>query len=162
MLLLNVASIDPGSTTGIAVAEVIVEEKEIIMNHKVLDSFKDIRDIFMLLDRHRPDTVFMERRAENGSRQGIQAYERISNGLLVLGYEQAPGGKRKEIGKGLKGLILISPGAWKPYMQTLTSSFDFSLGSWAPDTQHEKDALALLHYGLLFNVQPIRKVVRYG
>jgi hypothetical protein len=158
---LNIASIDPGSTTGIAIANVLIEEKEMVFRHRALDSLQDVRDVYRLIEMHRPDTVFMERRAENGSRSGIQSYERITNGLIVLGYTQAPGGRRKEIGAGLKGLILISPGIWKPYMQVVTTASDFSAGSWVPHTQHEEDALALLHYGMLFNVQPIRKVVRY-
>ena len=144
------AGIDPGGTTGLAIARVLITEKELCLKQLELLSLKKPDAVFALIDKYLPSSIIMERRANNSSStEGVQPYEVILATLQKMRYNV--------VKKGFKlvpdGITLINPGVWKPFMEAQ----DVDRGHWLPSSPHERDALNLLHYGLKIN-SPRKKV----
>jgi hypothetical protein len=150
---LHVAAIDPGVTTGLAIAHLVITDAEVVIKRQALLSTTNPLSVVSLVCSQGCDSVILEKRPANASQEGTENYEKIFNQLILsdkyyraVGFWLIP-----------EGICQILPGLWKPYMKTLKG---LDLGSWEPTTQHEQDALALLYYVTKLN--HMSKDVQYG
>ena len=146
------AGIDPGGTTGLAIAKALVTDKQVSLREVNLGSWKEPSQVLELIFLEHVQSIIMEKRAQHPhSHAGLSPYEQIKFGLEELGYKPNPKGFQLNP----MGIVLITPGIWKPVMEQLNVDY----GSWIPTTPHEWDALKILHYGLRIN--SLRKMVMY-
>ena len=139
----RIGSLDPGQTTGLAIADVHVTPEKVILVQVKLGSYPNAHGAAREIIRRDCSSVVIERMPENASLLGREPYEAAVSMLAIELFEI-----QKSFVFQTGALILISPGLWKPVMkaQHITEH-----GSWEPRTQHEKDALALLHYVVKLN-----------
>ncbi|KKL59410.1 hypothetical protein LCGC14_2215620 [marine sediment metagenome] len=113
----TVLAIDMGETTGIALYDVVARQLR-------CDSTEDPESIVPLIFLVKPHSVILERFPENRT---VSHEVEIAYGTLS------------------KTSILISPGAWKPFMKSRKRYFP------QVTCTHEKDAVNMLRYYLLTN-----------
>ena len=137
-------AIDPGTTTGMFIADVHVMKSTCAIVPLTLVSEPDTNRVYQLLGQFQPWAVVMEDTAIAPSREGLAPWEIIWNGLIQLGFHRIKGIKFRLVPRGIS---LISPGVWKPVMKTQSINW----GDIHPNSQHEKDAVMLMHYWLRVN-----------
>ena len=132
---MRIASIDPGFNTGVAIA--ILHDKESIKLEKyLLGTFTNEPDaVVKLVLTSRSTICLMERKPRNAANSKTVPNEKIKAAL------------------GNLKIVEIGPGLWKPFMYSRLAKLE----PWAPETQHEKDAMAILFY-FLQTQNPKRKV----
>lgn len=139
----RIGSLDPGQTTGLAIADVHVTPDKVTLVKFKLGSYPNAHGAARQIIRSDCHSVVIERMPENASMLGREPYEAAVSMLTMELFQIS---KYFIFSPG--ALILVTPGLWKPVMkaQHITEH-----GSWEPHTQHEKDALALLHYVVKLN-----------
>jgi|WetSurMetagenome_2_1015567.scaffolds.fasta_scaffold406841_2 hypothetical protein len=143
MITFTAAGVDPGGTTGIVMVQVSVRDESLSVKELALQSLREARDVILLAHRHKPKIAFVEKRATySSSLAGIRPYEAILAGLSTLGYLPV---RDFDITNRRNQVMLYSPAIWKPFMKMR----DVDFRNMHPTTDHEKDAMELLHYGLM-------------
>lgn len=140
------AGIDPGGSTGLAIAKVTFDFQTvgIYLQQVVCNTFKSPAAVCETIRVAKVEYVFMEKRAKHPhSKEGLEPYQQILFGLETMGFHRTPTPRVET-----QGITLITPGLWKPFMEKITPP---DRRTWQIDTQHEKDAVNLLHYGLQVN-----------
>ena len=113
----NVLAIDLGETTGIALYDVVARQLR-------CDSTKNPADVVPLILLIKPHSVILERFPDNRT---VSTEVELAYGTLS------------------KTSVLVSPGAWKPFMKVRKRYFP------QVTCKHEKDAVNMLRYYLLIN-----------
>jgi hypothetical protein len=136
---MRISSIDPGWNTGVAIAVVhdsistltVTLEKYLLCT--LVDEPKAVAELVLA---SRSKICVMEQKPRNAADS-----KTVPNTLL----------------KSLLGdltVLEIAPGIWKPVMRSRLAELEL----WSPETQHEKDAMAMLYYFCLIKY-PGRKVL---
>lgn len=150
-----IASIDPGKTIGIAIAEVQETVQQVRLVRKYLGSTNDAYEVLSLISINGCDHVVMERRPDNASASNIVVvvYDELLLGLTRGGYKEQ---QHFRIVDSQKSVFTITPGMWKPVMHGKL----IGGGVWRIADVHQHDALALLHYFVKLN--HMKQEVCYG
>jgi hypothetical protein len=150
------AGIDPGGATGLAVAKVHLMDKVIYPNKLALTSVGTPSEALAYVTGYNALFVVVEQRASSpSSSEGLKPYETILDGLHDIGFEVGKPPRRFNFVPGC--VLLINPGIWKPFMKKHPQ---IGYSHWKPQSQHEKDALDLLHYSLMINYP--KRTVHYA
>lgn len=148
---MKIAAIDPGVTTGYAIAKLHEQLKTISLERIEFDETTQWDKVLHCILRHGCYGIVMEKRPQNASREGTENYEALLNGLLSTGYKRS-----HTFIFSSSGIVLVTPGHWKPVMKA-QKIMDF--GSWEALSDHMRDALAMLHYVVKLNF--MSKEVQY-
>lgn len=140
---IRVASLDPGQTTGLAIADVHVTLDKVTLLKFELGSYSTPHSAARKVLRSDCSSVVIENMPVNASLAGRVPFDNIISMLTMKIYVP-----QKSFMFQPGSLLLITPGLWKPVMK---AQHIIELGSWEPKTQHEKDALNLLHYAVKLN-----------
>jgi len=140
---IRVAGVDPGQTTGLAIADVHVAEDRVDLLLFELGSYSTPHSASRKIIKSDCSSVVVENMPVNASLAGRVPFDNI---VSVLSMDLFQVQKHFMFQTG--SLCFITPGLWKPVMkaQHVTDH-----GSWEPVNQHEKDALGLLHYAVQLN-----------
>lgn len=150
---MRIASIDYGLHTGIAIADRIEKNGNIVLEKYMIATFEDnIKSVLYWVETSRCRSVVLEQRPTAATGVGLTSYEAIFSGLLALGMERGASLYRRNT------LLLITPGNWKPVMK---AHMQTNFGGWEPETDHEKDALQMLYYAIRV-LEPMNIKVSYG
>ena len=126
---MRIASIDPGFNTGLAIA-IMCNEENIILKKYFLGTFTDEPNaVIKLVLASRSQVCVMEAKPHNTPDSKTVPNTKIQVGLGDLSPWE------------------IGPGTWKPFMRSRL----MELEPWAPETQHERDAMAILFYFVQIN-----------
>jgi len=140
---MKIAAIDPGVTTGYAIAWVHEQPKTVSLECVVLRDTPNPLEVIRSITRSRCMSVVLERRPANASREGTEHYELLLNQLIMNGYRDPHHFRFSD-----NSLALVSPGLWKPVIKA-QQIMDY--GSWDIQSDHMRDALGLLHYVIKLN-----------
>ena len=135
---MRIASLDPGFNTGVAIA---------ILKDSISTGWVTLEKYLLCTIIDEPATVANLVLASRSTVCLMEA--KPSN---VSDSKTRPNNKLKFLLGGLT-IIELLPGIWKPVMKTRLAA----LLPWAPETQHEADAMAILYYFCLIKY-PGRKV----
>jgi hypothetical protein len=151
---MRIASIDYGVSVGLAIADIVDYDKTsqtpVWLDHYLLATIvSDTEAVITAVKAARCIGVVLEAKASNGNDKATRSFDELLAGLEKLGFEQG-----RIILEDKYALLTISPGVWKPVMK-YRSTVDYLVWDW--QTQHEKDAMAMLYFAIR-NQTPKQKV----
>jgi len=148
IMAIKIASIDAGVSTGLVIAKVKHQVEYVVLNPKLITTTQETPNgIMSILDNSRIRLVVLERMPDFGDKHGKKFYEAVQNY-----YQDPPKDKRHYSNAVGKVLYQVAPGHWKPFMA-------HRLGLLPEcNSQHEKDALAMLFYFVQVNNQGKRVI----
>jgi hypothetical protein len=133
---MRIASLDPGYNTGVAIA-IVHETEEFVTLEKynLVTLIDEPAAVAELVISSRCKICLMEAKPHNAADS-----KWVPNTLLQ---------------SMLPPVVEIKPGAWKPFMRSRLAELE----SWNPETQHEKDAMAMLYYFVQAHIFNGKKVL---
>ena len=136
---MRISSLDPGFNTGVAIAimkESISTQTVTLEKYLLCTVIDEPATVANLVIASRSWFCLMEAKPRNAEDSAWVP----NNKLKVL--------------LGDHPIHEIGPGIWKPFMRSRLAALEL----WAPETQHERDAIAMLHYYVQTQF-PFRKVL---
>lgn len=150
---LNIASIDPGVTTGLVIA--LINPRVDTVSVKPL-WIEDHTSQPMVLSRvltSKCRIVFMEQKPAHPSKEGLDNWEWLMHRMLgSYKYHMAHSSLIQDHTKNQRHLFLIQPSYWKPFMKNRRALLPKNL------PHHAKDAFMMLHYSIQINY-PDKEIV---
>lgn len=143
---MHIASIDPGVTTGLVIAKVIIGTDYVRVSKEVACELYAPSIVLENVFSHACSKVVIERRPHNASKEGTDTYEAIYRTLKLYKFTETLL-SLSPLDKNLKQMYLYGPGQWKPFMRSRRK--DVFPGERF--TSHIADAANLLHYFLVLN-----------
>lgn len=147
-MALKIASIDAGVNTGFVIATVKHQVEYVVLKPELVETIASPGMLSLLdgMDKFRCRIAVLERMPDYGNKEGKTLYEGIQHY-----FQEAP---KKIHYTDTRGKIMyqVAPGHWKPFMAHRMGLLPDS------NTQHEKDALAMLFYFIQVNNQGKRVI----
>jgi len=147
-MALKIASIDAGVNTGLVIATVKQQVEYVVLRPELVETIASpgMATVLDALDKFRCRIAVLERMPDYGNKKGMKLYEGTQN------YFQEAPPKTHYTDTRSKVLYQVAPGHWKPFMA-------HRLGLLPEcNSQHEKDALAMLFYFIQVNNQGKRVI----
>ena len=147
-------SLDPGEQTGLVVDKISHRPESATIAIVEQHTLVSVAEILEIVDAHRCAVGVMETRPRNGTTLGLNVYNKLFHQFLSSKFLASTVPKMNKPSISKPQLILIGPGLWKPFMASRSRNIPVM------KSQHEKDAVMLLHY--LIQINHPGKEVRYG
>ena len=144
---MKIASIDAGVNTGLVICSYIIRVGHVVLRPELVTTCQTSQalEIVDVLDRRKCKRVVLERMPDYGNPHGKQLYQ----GLLQY---YAAGNYDAFVKARMPLAFLVAPSEWKPFMKHRLGLLP------SCETQHEKDALAMLFYFFQVN-HPDKRVL---
>lgn len=148
---MNIASIDPGQTTGAVICR--FDAGVDLVNIRKQDTYslqqEHLSTFLESLRKEKCRLVVMEDKPSNPHKQLLEAWNFLYYGLLEEGYRFTNSKMYDTYSKNYRMVFLIPPSQWKPFMKA-RNAINKNMFS-KMKTKHEKDAAQMLQYFLQIN-----------
>lgn len=143
---MNVASIDPGVTTGLVISYVKVRIDIVTITPLLVVDNENQPTVMSLIRSNKCRNVFMEQKPSRPSKEGLDNWEWLFQKLTETDhYNLAKNMFIQQQDPSRRRLYLIQPSHWKPFMKNRRALLP------KPLPHHARDAFMMLHYAIQVN-----------